>query len=118
MKQETPKKEKEMNTATKSNTRVEKTSRSSSERQIFQEPVKVNVPEDIKHPKFARAYAHAFNAARQGTFLSFVAPAYRWVIARGWKAGEGARKFDAYARAKRIEFDLSAYQTNLETAPF
>ncbi len=67
----------------------------------------INVPADIRHPKYARAYAHGFQAAREGKTLAFVAPKYRWAISRGWKAGEGARKFDAFVANKREEFAIA-----------
>ena len=69
------------------NARTNENTSESSERQISP----VTVPADIKHPRYARAYAHGFNAARSGKYLDFVAPAYRWAIARGWKDGEKAR---------------------------
>ena len=86
----------------------------SSERQISEEQVSVNVPADIKHPKYARAYAHGFIAARSGKYLDFVAPAYRWAIARGWKDGEKARE----AAHIEAQAEQDAHEAAMEAAPF
>jgi|GEM_PF-2746723 len=64
--------------------------------------LKIEIPEDIKAPKFARAYAVGFRAAYEKRWLSFVAPAYRWAIARGWADGDRARMEEADREAAEM----------------
>ena len=97
-----------MNKATNNNENLNETNGSS------EKAIPVSVPNDIRSPKFARAYAHGFTAARAGKYLDYVAPAFRWAIARGWKDGEAARE----AAHVQEQADVAAMQAAMEIAPF
>ena len=60
------------------------------------------VPEDIQSPKHRRAYAAGFRAAYFKRHLAFVAPAYRWAIARGWEDGQALRDELAQIEAEEM----------------
>lgn len=68
---------------------------------------KFTIPADIRTLNARKAYLVGVDAARKGKKLDFVAPKVRWAIARGWKVGEGARKFDAFVAMKRAAVGIS-----------